>query len=219
MKRYQEMFEYYRDRAAHYDKSTGYGNDSQKDMQFIESIKDWLMDLNVLEVACGPGYWTSLLYPYCKTILATDYNEAVLREAKSKSLPKDKVTFVQSNAFSFDNIQQKFSGGLAIQFLSHVPKDQRRLFLEKFHNKLDCGAAVVFADSYFKGNPKSKGLFTNEHGDLVHYRTLPNGRKYLVVKNLPTESELRNVIQDYGENISYEESTTHHLWILKYKKK
>ncbi len=53
-------------------------------------------------------------------------------------------------------------------------------------------------------------------GDEVQRRALPNGREYLVVKNYPTEAELRSALGGVASGVRYAEDAKLARWALTY---
>ena len=50
-----------------------------------------LRDRNVLEIACGTGYWTERLVACARSVMATDASADMLSLARKKKLPKEIV--------------------------------------------------------------------------------------------------------------------------------
>jgi 2-polyprenyl-3-methyl-5-hydroxy-6-metoxy-1,4-benzoquinol methylase len=111
-----------------------------------EAMRSVLRKRDVLEIACGNGYWTERAMPAVNRITATDMTPMALEIAMAKKLPADKVRFEQSDAYELSCIPGDYNAGMAICWLSHVPFTQIRSFLDAFHNRLGYGAIVFFAD-------------------------------------------------------------------------
>ena len=82
----ESLAHYYARRADEYEEI--YFRDDpqrQKEQAMIRSrIKETFRGLNVLEVACGTGYWTQFVSETANRITATDVNKEVLEIAKLK---------------------------------------------------------------------------------------------------------------------------------------
>lgn len=111
-----------------------------------EAMRVALSKRDVLEIACGTGYWTERAVSAVNRITATDINPMALEIAIAKKLSADKVRFEQSDAYELSCIPGDYNAGMAICWLSHVPPAQIRGFLDAFHNRLGFGAMVFFAD-------------------------------------------------------------------------
>ena len=81
-----EMQSYYDQRAPIYDESMGYTEpDKLTSLQpIIEFIGAEIKNQTVIEIACGPGFWTQHLSQFAKKILATDFNQSTLDRARRK---------------------------------------------------------------------------------------------------------------------------------------
>jgi ubiquinone/menaquinone biosynthesis C-methylase UbiE len=82
------MQAYYARRAPVYDASMGYDDPATIESltPVVSAITHQLSARTVLEVACGPGFWTQFVSEVATTVTATDYNESTLAEARRKPL-------------------------------------------------------------------------------------------------------------------------------------
>jgi ubiquinone/menaquinone biosynthesis C-methylase UbiE len=55
---------------------------------------------DVLEVACGTGYWTEVLIRSAATVLATDINEEMLSLARSRDIDPQRIVFQRADAYA-----------------------------------------------------------------------------------------------------------------------
>ncbi|MEH6979300.1 class I SAM-dependent methyltransferase, partial [Bacillus pseudomycoides] len=89
------MYTYYSNRAKEYE--TVYDRDDavRQAEQFIlqQKLKELFREKEILEVACGTGYWTQYVVEVAAYITAIDYSEEVLDVEKAKELPKERVSF------------------------------------------------------------------------------------------------------------------------------
>ncbi len=76
----RQMQEYYARRAPIYDQSMGYDDPARTAAHsaLIEFLQASFRGQRVLEIACGPGYWTRQVALSAATILAVDVNDSVL---------------------------------------------------------------------------------------------------------------------------------------------
>ena len=138
------MQDYYNRRAKEYEEI--YRRDDparQAELAALgEAMRSALAGLDVLEIACGTGYWTAQLAGAARSILATDASREMLEIAYSKRLPAP-VSFAQADAFDLASMAGTFGGGLANFWFSHIPKARISDFLEGLHLRLGSGARGV----------------------------------------------------------------------------
>src|SRR5947208_14631058 len=136
--------EYYAARADEYEQIYALP-ERQKDIARLRAMLQALLSgHDVLEVACGTGYWTLPISVTARSILATDVGEEVLALARQKPYPEGKVRFLLTDAFTLAGVDGRFSAGFAGFWWSHVPRSRLRAFLEVFQRKLGPGSLVVF---------------------------------------------------------------------------
>ena len=210
-----ELAKYYAERALEYD--VIYSKpERQCDIKLLAShLTEQLDNKNVLEVACGTGYWTQFYGPHSNFTTATDYNEEVLSIARGRLDAHDNIRVEQSDAYSLNNIYGDFNAGLAAFWWSHLEKSKIAAFLETFHSKLSPGSRVVMADNIYVEGSSTPVSRTDSEGNSYQLRRLKHGRTYEVLKNFPTEAEFRNLVAPYGKNIQLKKFT--YFWCGWYK--
>ncbi len=185
----REMQEYYHKRAPIYDHSMGYDDPARTihHQGLLEFLTEWLARREVLEIACGPGYWTSRVSPVVHSITAIDVNESVLAEARRKQYPNDNVSFCLADAYTLDGIRGEFTGAFAVDWWAHVPKSKRADFVRALHSRLVRGAHVVLIDQL----PRPDSITGNYDQEGNHYQTrkLPTGESFTVIKNFTPQVE------------------------------
>src|SRR3954468_8637122 len=128
----EEMQAYYARRAPIYDHSMGYDDPAKVALlaPVVESLQRQLTGRRVLEIACGPGFWTEHVSRVAASLTATDYNESTLAEARRKPLDWDKVRLVVADAYDLSRVEGEFDAAFAIDWLAHVPRSRLRQFLD-----------------------------------------------------------------------------------------
>src|ERR1051326_861454 len=87
------LLDYYARRAGEYEKIFA-KPERQPDLVALRALLPGLFaGRDVLEIACGTGYWTPIISESARSILATDINEEVLDIARHKAYPNRNVTF------------------------------------------------------------------------------------------------------------------------------
>lgn len=173
--------------------------------------------LDVLELACGTGYWTQFIAQSAHSIVATDINSEVLNIAQSKARGPCPVQFKQENAFHLQRGPEPYSAVFAGFWWSHIPRKQVRPFLHRLNAVASEGAPVVLIDNRFVAGSSTPLSRTNHEGDTYQVRRLSDGTEYEVLKNFPTESELRESVANIGEDVQI--ALWRYYWILQYKTK
>ncbi len=217
----EEMLAYYQGRASIFD---GIYEGSRREGELRElgaHLGGLLAGHDVLEVACGPGYWTRVIAGAARSVLATDAVEAVLAEAAGKSWPEGKVRFGVEDAYQLAGVSGAFTAGFHYQWYSHVPRERIPEFLRVFHGKLAPGALVVMGDSHLGGPDREERLerwrarsFQDEKGNTYSVRKLPDGREFTIMKNLPEEADLKEQLAGFAGNLRYR--TFPGYWVMAY---
>jgi len=96
----EEMQAYYCKRAPVYDQSMGYDDQEMIDslQPVINQVRTLLQGKRILEIACGPCFWTQRVAEVAAALLATDYNESTLDQARKKALDWDKIALQRADA-------------------------------------------------------------------------------------------------------------------------
>jgi ubiquinone/menaquinone biosynthesis C-methylase UbiE len=196
-----EMQQYYARRAAWYDSSMGY--DDPTVVNQLEPVADALCEQmrgrTVLEIACGPGFWTARVARAANAITASDYNESVLTLARAKAIDPSRVTFVRADAYDLSSIDGTYEGAFAVDFLAHVPASRIAGFLDGLHRRLTSGARIVFCDQ--TPWPASVTSLRDAEGNHLQERTLDDGSRYRVIKHFFSDHELRATFAPYTRQL------------------
>ncbi len=210
----KKLIQYYADRAIEYEK-TYQRPERQKDIASIHSIlKKLFKGHNVLEIACGTGYWTETIASVANLVTATDINQEVLQIARNKKYTSNNVTFIQDDSLSINKIKGKFSAGFSGFWWSHILKSKLKTFLNIFHSKLQSDALVVFIDNLYTKNSSTPISRIDNEGNTYQIRTLEDGRKYEIVKNFPKKNEFAPILGDNIKNLNVKLLT--YFWITSY---
>ena len=195
------MKRYYQERAAEYDEIYEIPM-RQQDIRTLQAdLSECFSQRDVLEIACGTGYWTQFISMSAASVHATDINQAVVDIARSRNYPAEcNVSFYLDDAFRLDTVEKKFDGVFAGFWLSHVDKSQMTGFLQNMCSKLSADALVVFVDNRYVHEHSTTVHRYDENGNGYQLRKLKNGKEFEVVKNFPDlayfESHLCEVAYD-----------------------
>ncbi len=209
------LVDYYARRAPEYE-GVYHRPERQEDLRKLERlITQAFRGLDVLEIACGTGYWTQFIAKQARSILATDYSAEVIAIARQKDYASCTVSFVESDAYSLANVEGTRSAGFSGFWLSHVAKAKLSKFIKALHANLNDQALVVLVDNlYVEGN----SLPISRHdagGNTYQLRKLANGSEHEVLKNFPTKAELVEQLTPHAHGVEIELLT--YYWLAKYR--
>lgn len=215
MKPDANLVDYYARRAGEYERIYA-KPERQEDLTTLRALlKQRLASHQVLEVACGTGYWTQVISESAVSVLATDLNEETLEIARGKPYPNRNVGFQLADAWSLPELSGSFTAGFAAFWWSHVPKQTISVFLEALHRKLSAGAFVVFVDNRFVEGNSTPVARRDEAGNTFQKRRLEDGSEFEVMKNFPTKAELRFAVGRIADEIEFIQ--LEYYWLFKYR--
>lgn len=210
------LAEYYAKRALEYERIYD-KPERQGDLAALrQRLPKELAGEDVLEIACGTGYWTELAAQTANSILATDINEKVLQIARAKAYPRGNVVFETRDLFQLVGLTGPFTAGLAAFWWSHMKKSEIAGFIKHFHQAFAPGAKLVFMDNNYVPGSSIPISRTDDEGNTYQLRTLENGTEFEVLKNFPTEADLRQAIDGLAKDIHFFNLT--HYWLLSCRK-
>jgi demethylmenaquinone methyltransferase/2-methoxy-6-polyprenyl-1,4-benzoquinol methylase len=186
-----ELVDYYRRRAAEYEAIYA-KPERQADLALLrQKIPDRLRGACVLEIACGTGYWTQLVASVAARVVATDVAEEPMRIARAKRYGGN-VEFSLADAYALPESLGTFNAALAVFWWSHVPRERIGAFLASLHARLEPGARVVMMDNRYVEGSSTPITEIDAQGNTYQPRRLGDGSLVRVLKNFPSEEELRS---------------------------
>jgi SAM-dependent methyltransferase len=208
--------EYYSNRAKEYEKI--YFRDDpvrqNEQKEISDLIKVLFADCNVLEVACGTGYWTERLAESAANIVSVDISDETLEIARSKDIPKSLVRFVQGDAYKLEEVLGIFDGGCANFWFSHIPRTRVEEFLSGFHKKLGKGSKVFMADNMYVEGLGGTLIVKEREEDTYKLRHLSDGAGYEIIKNYYAKEELEKIFEHNVEDLEIHMGEC--FWWIKY---
>ena len=169
----------------------------------------------MLEIACGTGYWTQFIAPTARSVSGVDINEETLEVARSGQLPSSTVTFTLADVNALPPGYANFSGAFAGFWWSHVPRLDRRTFIDSLHKVLSPGAIVIALDNRYVEGSSTPISHTDADGNSYQRRRLADGSEHTVLKNFPEEAELVAEVSDYATQVEYIQLD--YYWLLRYE--
>ncbi len=208
-----ELQAYYAARANEYDRVYA-KPERQTDLREMER---WLPPLlsgrRVLEIACGTGYWTQFIEPVAKRVVAIDIAAETLRIAR-KRVPDKRVRFLIGDAYCIPPDLGSFNAAFAGFWFSHIPRSRQREFLLHLNERLDPGARVVLLDNLYIEGSSTPISERDSDSNTYQLRLLADGSVHRVLKNFPTEQELRSLVTESGDDPQF--TTWQHYWGFHY---
>lgn len=208
---------YYAARAAEYERIYD-KPERQQDLALLrERVPAMLAGRDVLELACGTGWWTRLVARTARSVVATDATPQVLevaRHALPAGLP---VTFRQADAYALEDVPGRFDAALAAFWWSHVPRERMQPFLRGLHARLEPGAIVVMVDNRYVEGSSTPLSRTDESGNTYQARRLQDGSGHEVLKNFPSAGELERLVGADAQSVQVDELP--YYWVLRYQLK
>jgi ubiquinone/menaquinone biosynthesis C-methylase UbiE len=188
----ESMQDYYKRRAAYYER-VYFKPERQTDLRAMEAwISGPFAGRNVLEVACGTGWWTPHAARDARHWLATDLNPETMDLARHKPGLPDCVQFEVVDAYSLAQLgERRFDAAFAGCWWSHVPLQRLPGWLDTLHARLQPGARVVFLDNSFVQTSSTPLTRRDEAGNTYQNRTLDDGSVHEVLKNFPTPAQMQ----------------------------
>ncbi len=209
------MIDYYAKRAREYEKIYE-KPERQDDLEMLKArISRAFPKKNVLEVACGTGYWTQFVAKSAQSIFASDFNKEVLKIACTKPFGTCDVQFAEDDAYTLGEVKNKYDAGFHAFWWSHIPLQKINPFLKTFHSKLTAGATVIMIDNRFveKGSTPISRHDVDENTYQV--RKLANGSEYEVLKNFPSSADIEKHLKGFALEIKIE--LLKYYWVAEYK--
>ncbi len=206
---------YYAARAREYERIYD-KPERQSDLRRLERMIPAEFDAReVLEIACGTGWWTRHLAGRARRVVATDATPETLAIARAKDLPPERVSFELADAFDLPAHLRDFDGAFAGFWWSHLKHAQCRQFLAALHRCLRPGATVVFVDNLYVEGSSTPIDRVDEEGNTYQRRTLSDGTEHLVLKNFPTELELASRVDGFASRWRY--TALDYYWVFAYQ--
>jgi SAM-dependent methyltransferase len=209
-----DIISYYKERAKEYEKIYSTPERQEDLLRGGQILQDSFADKNVLEIACGTGYWTQKISATAQNILATDINDTVIEIAKYKKYSPAKVNFQVADIFNLPNTikYENLFGGF---IWSHIKLESLNDFINTVNNLVQRGGLIVFMDNNYVEGSSLPITDKDDVGNTYQTRTLENGTRHKVLKNFPTEIFMRQIFIDKGIDINF--ISLQYYWILMYR--
>jgi demethylmenaquinone methyltransferase/2-methoxy-6-polyprenyl-1,4-benzoquinol methylase len=206
------MERYYSRRAAEYERIYD-KPERQHELEWLRHrIPEIFRGRDVLEVACGTGYWTQFIAREARHVHACDINDAVLDIAREKPIAAGRATFARAAAITLEGVPSGCDAAFAGFWWSHVKKDDLAKFVANLAAKLEPGSVVAVLDNSYAEGSSTPISRRDADGNTYQMRTLASGEQYEVLKNFPTPAELTSAVQGVAREAHLESLT--YYWLL-----
>jgi SAM-dependent methyltransferase len=192
---------YYRERAATYTE-TALQPDDDDHLRLMSGLGDALdrhVSGDVLELACGPGTWTTMLARRARHLTAIDGAPEMLELARGQR-PGDNVEFHRVDLFSW-RPQRRYDAIFFGFWLSHVPSERFESFWATVAEALAPGGQVVFVDDGYRTEDE---LIYGPQSELIARRG-ERGERHVIVKADRTPSQLGERLAALGWAFEFDE--------------
>jgi SAM-dependent methyltransferase len=193
---------YYAHCAASYD--AVYGQEERQDDldDLQEAVAELMQGHKVLELACGSGYWTEFISIAAESVMAIDASPEMLALAAKRDVDPDIVTFAQGDAVTLADIPAgQYTACFAAGWWSHIGRAEQDKYLALLRSKLGKDALLVLLDSNQVEGVSVPIARTDADGNTYQFRTAPDGERFEIMKNYPTDSWLRKRLSNAAREV------------------
>ena len=203
---------YYSKRATEYERIYD-KPERQHELEWLrQRIPQVFAGRNVLEVACGTGYWTQFIARSARHVHGCDINDAVLDIAREKPIAAGRATFARGDAITLAGVPNGCDAAFAGFWWSHMKKSDLAKFVANLASKLEPGAVVAILDNTYAEGSSTPVSRRDAEGNTYQMRTLANGEQFEVLKNFPTAAELTEAVRPVARAAHLE--TLAYYWLL-----
>jgi SAM-dependent methyltransferase len=152
---------------------------------------------SVLELACGPGVWTSQLLRHASDVTAVDASPEMLAIAASRVPAGAPVRFVEADLFTWEP-DRRYDVVFMGFWLSHVPAERFESFWGVVAAALTPRGRVFFADDAYRTPDE---LIEGPASSTIQRRT-PDGTPYRIVKVPHEPADLERRLRGLGWDVT-----------------
>jgi len=153
-------------------------------------LQELAHNANVLEIACGTGYWTKTMAKTSRSIQAIDYNTSVLEIAQAKEYGNTPVTFQQEDIWKLQAPKVKYDIVFGGFIWSHIANGKLTDFLNLLRQQIKKDGVLLFIDNQYVAGSSTPISRTDKNGNSYQLRKLADGTEYEILKNFPDHPEV-----------------------------
>jgi demethylmenaquinone methyltransferase/2-methoxy-6-polyprenyl-1,4-benzoquinol methylase len=200
------MLDYYNKRLQEYE--TIYTKpERQADLNaLLARLQTDVSRREVLELACGTGWWTERLAAHAASWIATDADTGALDIVQRKAI-QGLSTTTTLNAYQ-PSVSAPVDCVFAAHWYSHLRLDERSIFFRSVHDCLKPGGRLIMLDNNFVSGSSTAISRTDIEGNTYQTRKLKDGSLHEVLKNFPDHQQLAARAKPYFEKIAFNNELT-----------
>lgn len=188
-----EQIEYYRARAKEYDQSISSA------FEWFKTPKTLLLQMGrfdqILELACGTGFWTEALHKMGGTVTAVDAAPEMLEIARER-LGDERIVYQQADLFQWQPTQE-YDLVFFANWLSHIPPEALDDFLGKVRRSVRTCGRIAILDQHAPS--VADEIVAKE--DIYAVRPLEDGRQFTIIKAFYDMTALENKLKALGFDV------------------
>lgn len=205
--------EYYEKMSHHHDEV--YNKPEREDdlEEMCDHVAEALAGHIVLELACGTGFWTEIAAETALSIVATDINPGLVELARTRNLPEEQVSYRVADAYNLPGDLGEFTAILVGFWWSHVARADQEKLLAHWRSHFGKDLLVVLVDDAYVEGSSDTVARTDLEGNTYQIKTAPDGMRYEIPKNYPSDSALRKKLASSVREIKIER--LEYFWMLR----
>ena len=217
----QQQMDYYRARASEYDewflRLGRYDHGPEWNARWfaeVEQVRQRLIAFNptgdVLELACGTGWWTEQLAQHAAHLTAVDSSPEVLALNRER-LRERSVEYIQADLFAWQP-ERQYDVVFFSFWLSHVPPERFDNFWNTVRAALKPGGRVFVVDSLPGERSSASNHAKPDPAASRQIRHLNDGRSFEIVKIFYEPADLAARLARLGWQIEVDATPTYFLY-------
>ena len=208
---------YYQLRAREYEAMYRIPDRQGELAQLRDLVGSAFTDQDILELACGTGYWTEVLARTARSVTASDLHREMLDVAREKAYPNQNVSFQVQDLRDLYGTDQAYQGLFAGFIWSHIARSEHPALYEMLIRQVQPGATILLID-----NTHVPGVSTPIHrrdaeGNSYQLRQLQSGQQFEILKNYPDPEVLATQIAPWADHFQWRELT--YYWVASFRRK
>ena len=174
--------------------------------ELAEALEGFQPAGSVLELACGPGVWTSALLRHATDVTAVDASTEMLAIAAAR-ITSGRVRFIQADLFAW-RPDRRYDAVFMGFWISHVPAERFASFWSLVADCLKPEGRVFFCDDAYR----TEDELIEGPGSSTIRRHVPDGTAYRLVKVPHRPADLESQLRQLGWHITVHPTAGPFYW-------